>query len=132
MIGIDTNVLVRFLVKDDAQQAAAAKALFDARSARGEPIRIGLVVLAETAWVLRSRYGVGRNELSRVLDELIEDPLIDLQDEAAVSVASREFGESVLEFADLLIAAVNDLHGCSTTMTFDRRATRRRGMTLLA
>lgn len=131
MIGVDTNVLVRFFASDDAHQAAAVRAWLDDQAGRGERIRIGLVTLVETEWVLRSRYRVTRDELAGVLDELLEDPSIDFQDEAAVSVASRDLAESSADFTDLLMAAVNDLHGCSTTMTIDRRAARDAGMTLL-
>ncbi len=131
MTGVDTNVLVRHFAKDDPVQAAVALAFLTRQSAAEEPVRIGLVVIAELAWVLQTRYGATRAELAAVLDELLIDPNMHVQDEAAVAVAAHDFATSTADFADTLIAAVDTLYGCRTTLTFDQRASRLTGMTLL-
>lgn len=132
MIGVDTNVLVRYFAKDDPVQAASARAFFERQARDGESIRVGLVVLTELAWVLRTRYGASRAELGRVVDELLTDRRVDVQDRQAVAVAIYDFMTSTADFADLLIAAVNTLHRCVRTVTFDRAAARIEGMELLA
>ena len=131
MIGVDSNVLVRYFAQDDEVQAAAAREFFERRAGADERVRVGLVVLAELAWVLQSRYAATRSELADVVDALLTDPRLELQDEAAVSVAAHDFATSTADFADLLIAAVNTLHGCRTTMTFDQRAAGLAGMDML-
>ena len=131
MIGVDTNVLVRYFAKDDETQAAAARSFFERQARVGEKVRIGVIVLAELAWVLQSRFGASRDELGEVVDELLADRRFDLQDEEAVSVVVNDFLSSSAGFVDLLIAAVNTLHGCVHTMTFDRNAAKLDGMALL-
>lgn len=131
MTGVDTHVLVRHFAKDDPVQGAAALAFLTRQGAAEEPVRVGLVVVAELAWVLQTRYGATRSELTEVLDELLTDPRLDVQDEAAVAVAAHDFATTNADFADALIAAAHTLHGCHTTFTFDKRAARLPGMTLL-
>jgi predicted nucleic-acid-binding protein len=132
MIGVDTNVLVRYFTEDDEAQAEVAAQLFERQSRRGEPIRIGLVVLAELAWVLQSRYGATRAEIAESVDDLLTDPIVSIQDEPAVSVATNHYATTGGDFADLLIAAVNASQGCARTLTFDRRAATLDGMALLS
>ena len=131
MIGVDTNVLVRYFAKDDAAQAAAARSFFERQARIGQKVRIGVIVLAELAWVLQSRFGASRDELGEVVDELLADRRLDVQDEEAVAVVVNDFLSSSAGFVDLLIAAVNTLHGCEHTMTFDRKAAKVDGMALL-
>ncbi|HWK85378.1 MAG TPA: type II toxin-antitoxin system VapC family toxin [Caldimonas sp.] len=131
MIGVDTNVLVRYFAEDDAAQVALARRLLERDATPDDPVRVGSVVLAETAWVLQSRYFATRDEIADVLDELLTDPRVNLQDEAAVAVAAHEFATSNADFSDLLISAINTLHGCRTTLTFDKQAAKVAGMALL-
>ena len=131
MIGVDTNVLVRYFAADDAVQTPVARRFIETRPA-GETIRVGLVVLAELIWVVRAQYGADRDEVISIVDELLTDPRFELQDEAAVSVAASDFETSAADFADLLIAATHTLHGCTATVTFDRAAGRIGGMRLLS
>ena len=131
MIGVDTNVLVRYFAADDPAQTPVARRFIESRGA-GETIRVGLVVLAELIWVVRTQYGADRDEVVSIVDELLSDPRFEVQDEAAVAVAANDFETSVADFADLLIAATHTLHGCTATMTFDRAAARIGGMKLLS
>ena len=123
MIGLDTNVLVRLNVHDDAGQLGAASSITD-RLSPAEPAFVNLVVLVEFAWVLRSRYDVPR----QIVFDAVEDLLM-LRD---VVVEKREVVEEALvagranavDFADALIALVNAEAGCRHTLTFDKRAAR--------
>ena len=131
MIGVDSNVLLRYFAGDDVAQTAAARRLLEREATPDEPVHVGLVVLAETVWVLQTRYAATRDEVADVVDELLADPRVKLQDEEAVSVAAHDLASGEAGFADLLIAAVDDCHGCTKTMTFDKQAARSSGMTLL-
>ncbi|CAN5275649.1 type II toxin-antitoxin system VapC family toxin [soil metagenome] len=131
MIGIDTNVLVRYVAQDDATQAAIATRFIEETLSREQPGHISLVALAELVWVLRTRYDASRPEIARTLEVLLTAPRLRVQDEAAVWIAVDEYDAGPADFADALIAALGRVHGCSHTVTFDRKATRITGMTLL-
>ncbi len=125
MIGIDTNVLVRYLAQDDPVQSPKATAFFERLTARN-PGYVNLVALAETAWVLDRYYELPRAELAGALEALLQVDVIEVQKERAVFQALQIFKEGCA-FADALIGALNHEAGCARTMTFDRRAARMAG-----
>ena len=131
MTGLDTNVLVRYFTRDDEQQARGARNFIERAIGVGERLHVSLVALAELAWVLRSRYTVKRNEVSRLVESLLSEPGIHVQESNAVWMALDECAKAGIDFSDALIAAVDRLHGCSHTVTFDAKAARIPGMSIL-
>ncbi len=131
MIGIDTNVLVRFFADDDAEQGAAARRLLNQDLNPGRPGFVSLVTLTELAWVLRSRYSASRDDVISAIETLLVAPQLKVQDDDAVWLALDHCDEPGIAVADALIAALGRHHGCTHTMTFDRRAARIDGMALL-
>lgn len=131
MIGVDTNVLVRYFAQDDVAQATVARRFLERSVTVESPARVSLVVLAELIWVLQTRYQATRAEIGAVIDELLTDERMLLQDEDAVAIAGFEYEGSSADFADLLISALNLEHGCTSTVTFDKKAAKLAGMTLL-
>ena len=131
MIAVDTNVLLRLLVSDHEEQTEQARRLFD--DARGnEPVYVGLIVLVEMVWALRSRYGYDGERIDAVVDGLLRTA--DIHVEAATEVSSilADEAQGTRVLADALIALAARQAGCTTTYTFDRRAARDvPGMTLL-
>ncbi len=113
MIAVDTNVLVRFLVRDDAKQASRAASLI-----RANEIWISKTVLLETEWVLRSLYGFSPGSLAGALQGLAGLPTIFLEDETAVARALDWFKEG-LDFADALHLA--SAGNARRFATFDRK-----------
>lgn len=128
MIGLDTNVLVRLLTRDDPAQAARAEALLARARDGGETLRIDTVVLVETVWVLLRAYRTGRAEISAVLAALLDNAAFDLADRSAVETAARTFADGRADFADCLVAARNAEAGCDFTASFDRAALEVPGM----
>lgn len=124
MIGLDTNVLVRFFVSDDLAQSERAARFIESRCTIEHPGFVDRVALCEMVWVLSSGYGYGRREIGRVVEELLASRDIVLEDHDAVRRASRAFESGVADFADALIGLVNRAHGCEATATFDRKAAR--------
>lgn len=122
MIGLDTNVLVRFLVNDDPIQFQRAKRLLRRESAAGEPVMVSLLVLLETEWVLRSRYGLGKREIALAMSGLLDSRDLRIEDESVVEEALYHWEDSGAEFADCLIGARHRALGCSGTATFDSKA----------
>lgn len=131
LIGIDTNVLVRYFTQDDTKPFAPVRRFLEKRLHEDAPGHVSLVVLAELVWVLVSRYSASRNEVVAVLEELLADSRLRVQDAMAVWAAVDEFEATSVDFADALIVAVDREHGCERTVTLDRRAARIEGMELL-
>lgn len=122
MIGLDTNVLLRYIVRDDAAQAKAASRLIEGRCSKEEPGHVAQVVLAELAWVLGRGYGYTKAEVVKVLLAILSSAELRVQESATAWAALRAFQSGQADFADYLIGAVNEACGCATTCTFDKRA----------
>jgi len=124
MIGIDTNVLVRFLVRDDETQFEKAQRLIRREFGRGETVLISQLVLLETEWVLRSRYALAKNDIVRAFSGLLDSEEFTIEDEASVEQALFLWKDSPAEFADCLIGLRHLKLGCGATASFDARALR--------
>lgn len=120
MIGLDTNMLVRFLVRDDEAQHAGAVAALRRGAESGETFFVGDVVLAEVAWVLTSRYHCRRDELASVVRQLAETNELVFESTERLVRALRAFQHGKGGFADYLIASRAQDAGCLTMLTFDR------------
>jgi predicted nucleic-acid-binding protein len=125
MIGLDTNVLVRFLVHDDEGQLKLAQALIKREFRAGRRIMISQLVLLEAEWVLRSRYEFSKEEIMAVISGLLESVEIELEGESAVEQALYLWRDSASEFADCLIGASYKTLGCRATAFFDAKALKR-------
>jgi predicted nucleic-acid-binding protein len=131
MTGVDTNILLRFLVEDNVAQTERAKAFFRARSAE-MPAFIGWIVLAELVWTLRARYGYPKSHILAVVSALRDRPDI-VVERADLVGRAIELADAGAGFADALIALGNEAAGCDGTVTFDRHASRMLApMTLLS
>ena len=127
MLGIDTNVLVRFLLRDDEAQFQKANKLIQREVSGGQGVLVSQLVLLETEWVLRSRYGFSKIQLLEVIASLLDTRDIQLEDEQSVEEAIYQWKEANADFADCLIAARHRRLGCSATATFDARAVKLTG-----
>jgi len=122
MLGIDTNVLVRFLVRDDQTQFEKARKLLKREVSSGRRVFINQLVLLETEWVLRSRYGLAKTQMLETISGLLDAPDVQLEDEPAVEEAVFVWRDANADFADCLIGARNRRLGCNATATFDTKA----------
>ena len=116
MIAIDTNVIVRFLVKDDREQAQSARALIDA-----EDVFVPTSVLLETEWVLRSAYKLPRQDLVTALRAFLDLPQVFAQGREA-ALAALDWAGQGMEFADALHLA--SASSCDAFVSFDRKLLR--------
>jgi predicted nucleic-acid-binding protein len=130
MIGLDTNVIVRYLTHDDRLQTAAAIKLLNSFS-RDSKGFISQVVIAELVWVLKSLYYFEKHEIDHVLETLLLSKVLLIEQSEVVWHALREFRTASADFSDCLIAQQARAEGCQDTFTFDRRAVTA-GMRLLA
>lgn len=129
MIGLDTNVLVRYAVQDDAEQSARATQLMESLDEDTQGF-ISVVALVELHWVLRRTYKVGRETAAGTVRKLLDARELALQEPDAVRRALTRTGDDV-DFPDALISEFDDAAGCDYTVTFDRRAARLPGMRLV-
>ena len=124
MIGLDTNVLVRYIVQDDPEQSAAAERLIEGRCTAQAPGYVSVPVLVELVWVLTSAYDYEKAAVIPVIRQLLRTAEFAVEDRQTVWAALREFESGGADFADYLIAHRNHAHGCTRTYTFDLRADR--------
>jgi predicted nucleic-acid-binding protein len=122
MLGIDTNVLVRFLVRDDEAQFDKARRLIAREVSASGCVFVNQLVLIETEWVLRSRYEVTKDTLIETFSRLLDARDIQIEDEPSLEEALFVWKESKADFANCLIGARNRRLGCRATVTFDERA----------
>ncbi len=131
MIGLDTNVLVRYIMQDDAAQSAKASALLDALTVDA-PGWISLVSMVELVWVLNASYGLDRTQIINALEAMLRSKELQIERAEIVWKAVRVYRQSKADFADSLIACSAEAAGCTHTMTFDRVAAKSAGMSLIA
>lgn len=130
MISLDTNILVRYLVDDDVDQSAAARALANALTAE-EPAFVCREVLVELVWVLERSYGFSRDAISTALLNMLSREGIVLETSDDVARAVLGYRRSNTDFSDLMIAAASRRAGAVPLYTFDQRASRLDGVRLL-
>ena len=122
MLGVETNILVRYLVGDDRSQYERARRLIHREEDIGEPVLVSLLVLLEMEWVLRSRYGLTKPDIVAAFSSLLQTAEVVFEDEPSVEHAIYVWKDSRAEFADCLINARHRRLGCRATATFDRKA----------
>ncbi len=131
MIGLDTNVLVRYIAQDDSRQSAQAGKLIESFTQEA-PGFVSLVTLAETVWVLEDVYATRREQIARIVETLLQTQTLVVQTPELVWQALRGFEASKADFADHLVERSGAAAGCTATVTFDKAAARGAGMQLMA
>lgn len=130
MTGLDTNVIVRFLMKDDAEQTALANTVF-AELTVVAPGFVCREVLVELVWVLQKIYRLPRTDIAEAVEGLLGAREIVVESADQVAVAVDRLRKGGAGFADQMIALAGQGAGCGKTITFDRKAAGLPGMTLL-
>jgi predicted nucleic-acid-binding protein len=131
VIGLDTNVLVRYLTQDDARQAALANQLLEKTLSAERPGFVSTVALVELVWVLESGYGCDRAQVVAVVERLLRTRTLRVENAEVAWQAVRRFAAGAADFADCLIERAGAAGGCEVTLTFDRAAAKAAGMQLL-
>jgi predicted nucleic-acid-binding protein len=132
MIGLDTNVVIRYLAQDDARQAAAATHLIEELTP-DSPRFLASVVLAEIVWVMEELYGSSREQVSAIVERLLQTRSLVVQDAEVAWRALSRYRKASADFADYLIERTGVAFGCEAIYTFDKKAARTQdcGMTLV-
>lgn len=131
MIGLDTNVIVRYIMQDDVKQSPMATRLVESRTAAA-PGFVPIVAVVELAWVMSSAYELDKRQLTAALEGLLRTKELVVESAETVWRALRLYQSANADFADCLIERSASASGCVRTMTFDRDAAKGAGMTLVA
>jgi predicted nucleic-acid-binding protein len=130
MIGLDTNILVRYLVQDDPIQSAKATELIERRLTAENPGFLSAAAMVETVWVLDRAYGLGGDEIAAAIERTLQIDVLVVENEQEVFTAMIALRQGKGSFADAIILALGARAGCSYTLTFDRKASRLSGFRL--
>lgn len=132
MIGIDTNVLVRYLAQDDPKQSPVATRFIESRLSADNPGFVSAVTLCEIAWVLAESYGADRKRIRDTVESLLATKQLVLEQAELVWKALRAWEGVAADFSDALIGQLAIARGAEKTVTFDRTAARLPGFELLS
>ena len=124
MIGLDTNILVRYITQDDAVQSALATKIIEDRLMEEHPGFISLVTMVETVWVLDRSYGLPAAEIAAAVERILQTDILSVQNEQEVFTAMVALKAGIGSFSDALIGALGTRAGCAATLTFDKKAAR--------
>ena len=124
MIGLDTNILVRYLVQDDPVQSAKATELIERRLTSDNPGFVSIVAMVEIVWVLDRAYDFTPQQVAAAVERMLQAETLVVENEQEVFSAIIALKDGWGEFADAVIAALGTEAGCSCTFTFDRKALR--------
>ena len=128
MIGLDTNILVRYLTRDDEQQWQKAATVIQ----QNQPCFITNIVLCELVWVLRgANYGFRKGEIISVLEAMLHSVTFEFENRSTVDQALQRYRQGKADFSDYLIGAVSQQVGCTETVSFDGKLKGERGFQFL-
>jgi predicted nucleic-acid-binding protein len=122
MIGLDTNILVRYLTQDDARQSKRATDIVEKELSSDWPGFVSSVVLIEVCWVLSGVYKVKKEDVMFIVMELLNAEDLQIEHHEETWKAHRLAVTQGLDFSDALIGMVHQAYGCEYTLTFDKKA----------
>lgn len=132
MIGLDTNVLIRYLAQDDPKQSAVATRYIEGRLSPENPGFVSTVTLCEVAWVLAGNYAADRKRIREIVERLLATKQIVIEQAEVVWKALRVWEGVPADFSDALIGQIAIAQGCEKSVTFDRAAGKLPGFEILA
>jgi predicted nucleic-acid-binding protein len=131
VIGIDTNVLVRYLTQDDPVQARKVDTFMASAIESGDRLHVDDIVLCELVWVLRAAYRFGKPVIAAALDKVMSTAIFSFDDRDRLREALADYLEGAGDFSDYVIGRRNLRAGCEHTVTLDRPLNRERFFMLL-
>lgn len=132
MRGIDTNVLVRYIMQDDVEQSRLATQFIEKQCSADEPGFVNAIVLCELVWVLESVYECSRAAIASVLEKILRVQQLHVHESPIIWSALRGYKNEAADFADHYICSLNSHNNCEYTVTFDKKAGRLAACKLLA
>jgi predicted nucleic-acid-binding protein len=131
MIGLDSNILIRYLTQDDPVQSVKAIEILERRLTPKNPGFVSILAMVETVWVLDRAYGLTAEDIARVVERLLQVEVLTIENEQEVFTAMVALKRGRGSFADALIGELGARAGCTRTLTFNQKALRLRGFELV-
>ena len=122
MIGIDTNILVRYFTQDNLEQAQIVEQLIDSYATSFNSLFVNNIVMCELVWVLERGYKYSKEEVSKVIKQMLSTEEFAFENQELLWLALSQYNQNKLDFSDALIGELNKKFGCSETLTFDLAA----------
>jgi len=130
MIGLDTNILVRYFTQDDPPQSRKATEIIERRLSEENPGFVSIVAMVEMVWVLERAYRLAAHEIAAAVERMLQADALVVENEQVVFIAMIALKKGQGSFADAVIAALGARANCSCTLTFDQKALRLPGFEL--
>ena len=130
MIGLNTNILVRYLTQDDPVQSLKATEIIEQHLTEEDPGFVSILVMVEIVWVLDRAYGLAAHKIAAAIERMLQAEVLVVEHEQEVFPAMIALKEGQGSFADAVIAALGARADCSCTLTFDQKALRLPGFRL--
>jgi predicted nucleic-acid-binding protein len=130
MIGLDTNLLIRYIIQDDPKQSKIAERIIESNCTNENPGWISTIVLCEFVWVIQGAYNYSKELIVSILYKLLSTSEIQVESASLVREALKIYEKESLDFSDILIGCLNHSFECSTTYTFDKKAPKNKYFTL--
>jgi len=130
MIGLDTNILVRYLTQDDPIQSPKARKIIERRLTEENPGFVSIVAMVEIVWVLDRAYKLATHEIAAAVERILQTDVLVVENEQEVFTAMIALKQAQGSFADAIIAGLGTRAKCSRTLTFDHKALRLPGFEL--
>jgi predicted nucleic-acid-binding protein len=122
MKAVDTNILIRFLTKDDEKQSEKVRIMFENAEKTGQTFLICTSVVLELIWVLKSVYELSDDDVKMTLEKLLQFPVLEFENGALISKIIGHHEKHIPDISDLLIGLNALVCGCEKTITFDKKA----------
>ena len=120
MIGVDTNILVRYFTQDNLEQAQIVEQIIDTHATTPNSLFVNNIVMCELIWVLERGYKYSKEEISKVIKQMLSTEEFTFEKQELLWLALNQYNQNKLDFSDALIGELNKEYGCSETLTFDQ------------
>ena len=132
MIGIDTNVLVRYITQDDELQSGLAAEFIESYCSSGKKIFVNHLVICELAWVLKKCYKLSKPKTINVIEHILQISQFSIENVQVIWQALTDYKRGSANFADYVVGRTNIFNNCDETITFDKKASKSNGFSLLS
>ena len=132
MIGIDTNVLVRYITQDDELQSGIATEFIESYCSNGKKIFVNHLVICELVWVLKKCYKLSKPKTIEILQHILQISQFSIENAQVIWQALTDYKKGSADFADYVVGRTNIFNSCDETMTFDKKASKSKWFTLLS
>ncbi len=131
MIGIDTNILVRYITQDDELQSGIATEFIENYCSIGNKIFINHLVICELVWVLKKCYKLSKPKIINIIQHILQTSQFSIENAQVIWQALTDYKKGSADFADYVVGRTNIFNNCDKTITFDKKASKSTGFSLL-